>query len=78
MLNAEDGRAGAEWLRQTPAEVGLTKDNEGETTALQTYKQVATLVQQGQLLQARELALTIPVDHLRGRALLLATCSRRM
>jgi hypothetical protein len=47
-------------------------------SALQTYMQVATLVQQGQLGQARELALTIPIDHLRGLALLLANYSRRL
>ncbi len=47
-------------------------------SALQTYMQVANLVQQGQLGQARELALTIPVDHLRGLALLLANFSRRL
>jgi hypothetical protein len=60
------------------AEVGLAENGGGDTSALKTCRQVATLVQQGQLLQARELALTIPVDHLRGRALLLATCSRGM
>jgi hypothetical protein len=47
-------------------------------SALETYRQVATLVQLGQLGQARELALTIPVDHLRGLALLLANYSRRL
>jgi hypothetical protein len=46
--------------------------------ALQTYRQVATLVQQGQLDEARALAVTIPVDHLRGMALLLANYSRRL
>jgi hypothetical protein len=48
------------------------------TNALQIYLQVANLVQLGQLEQARALALTIPVDHLRGRALLLANYSRRL
>jgi hypothetical protein len=46
--------------------------------ALQTYLQVAHLVQQGRLDEARELAVTIPVDHLRGLALLLANYSRRL
>jgi hypothetical protein len=43
-----------------------------------TYMPVAILVQQGQIGQALELAVTIPVDHLRGRALLLANYSRRL
>jgi hypothetical protein len=47
-------------------------------SALQTYRQVADLVQKGQLDQARGLAATIPVDHLRGLALLLVNCSRRL
>ena len=47
-------------------------------SALRTYMQVAILVQQGQIGQALELAVTIPVDHLRGRALLLANYSRRL
>ncbi|HVS34664.1 MAG TPA: hypothetical protein VMS17_03715 [Gemmataceae bacterium] len=46
--------------------------------ALHTYRQVASLVQQGQTTEARELALRIPIDHLRGRALLLANFSRRI
>ena len=46
--------------------------------ALETYMQVAILVQQGQIGQALKLAVTIPVDHLRGRALLLANYSRRL
>jgi hypothetical protein len=46
--------------------------------ALQSYLQVANLVQKGQLEQARELAVRIPVDHLRGMALLLANYSRRL
>jgi hypothetical protein len=46
--------------------------------AMETYRQVADLVQQGRMDQARELALRIPVDHLRGRALLLANYSRKM
>ena len=46
--------------------------------ALEMYMQVAILVQQGQISQALELAVTIPVDHLRGRALLLANHSRRL
>jgi hypothetical protein len=49
-----------------------------EQSALQTYWQVATLVQQGQIDRARQLAVTIPIDHLRGRALLLANYSRRL
>ena len=47
-------------------------------SALQTYWQVATLVQEGQTDRARELAVTIPIDHLRCRALLLANYSRRL
>jgi hypothetical protein len=46
--------------------------------ALGMYIQVAILVQQGQISQALELAVTISVDHLRGRALLLANYSRRL
>ncbi len=46
--------------------------------AVQTYRRVADLVQQGQCDQARELALGIPIDHLRGRALLLANFSRKL
>jgi hypothetical protein len=46
--------------------------------ALQTYLQVAALVQKGQTDQARELAITIPIDHLRGLALLLVNYSRRL
>jgi hypothetical protein len=46
--------------------------------ALETYMQVALLVQQGHVGQARALAVTIPVDHLRGMALLLANCSRKL
>lgn len=46
--------------------------------AAQTYRRVADLVQQGQTSQARVLALSIPIDHLRGRALLLANYSRRL
>jgi hypothetical protein len=46
--------------------------------ALQTYRQVADLVQKGQDGRARELAVTIPIDHLRGLALLLANYSRRL
>jgi hypothetical protein len=47
-------------------------------SALQTYRQVADLVQKGQLDQARGLAVTIPVDHLRGLALMLVHYSRRL
>ena len=46
--------------------------------AIQTYRRVADLVQQGRTDQARELAVEIPIDHLRCRALLLANHSRRM
>jgi hypothetical protein len=46
--------------------------------ALQTYLLVADLVQKGQTEQARELAVTIPIDHLRGLALLLVNYSRRL
>jgi hypothetical protein len=47
-------------------------------TALQSYHQVADLVQRGQAERARELALTITIDHLRGLALILANDSRRL
>ena len=46
--------------------------------ALQTYSEVAGLVQLGQTDQARALAVTIPIDHLRAKALLLANHSRRL
>jgi hypothetical protein len=46
--------------------------------ALQTYQQVADLVQRGEIDQARRLAVTIPIDHLRGLALLLVNDSRRL
>jgi hypothetical protein len=46
--------------------------------ALETYRQVADLVQQGRTEQARQLAVTIPIDHLRGLALLLVNYSRRL
>jgi hypothetical protein len=42
------------------------------------YLLVADLVQKGQTDQARQLAVTIPVDHLRGLALLLVNYSRRL
>jgi hypothetical protein len=47
-------------------------------TAQETYMQVADLVQQGDIHQARELAVTIPDDPLRGLALLLVNFSRRL
>ena len=47
-------------------------------TALRAYRQVADLVQQGQTDAARKLAVTIPIDHLRGLALLLVNYSRRL
>jgi hypothetical protein len=47
-------------------------------TALETYRQVADLVQKGQTDLARDLAVTIPIDHLRGFALLLVNYSRRL
>jgi hypothetical protein len=47
-------------------------------TALRAYRQVADLVQQGQTDEARKLAVTIPIDHLRGLALLLVNYSRRL
>ncbi len=47
-------------------------------SALQTYRQVADLVQKGHNDQARQLAVTIRVDYLRGLALLLANDSRRL
>jgi hypothetical protein len=46
--------------------------------ALQVYHEVADLVQKGQGQRARELAMTITIDHLRGVALLLANYSRRL
>jgi hypothetical protein len=46
--------------------------------AIQTYRRVADLVQQGRADEARELALQIPIDYLRGRALLLANYSRKL
>jgi hypothetical protein len=46
--------------------------------AVQTYRQVADLVQKGQDDRARALAVTIPVDHLKGLALLLVNDSRRL
>jgi hypothetical protein len=46
--------------------------------ALEAYWQVADLVQKGRNQQARELAITIPIDHLRGLALLLVNYSRRL
>ena len=45
---------------------------------LQSYRRVSDLVQQGLADQAREVALGIPVDHLRCRALLLANDSREL
>jgi hypothetical protein len=47
-------------------------------TALAAYRKVAALVQQGRTDQARELAAAIPVDYLRGMALLLVNDSRRL
>ena len=47
-------------------------------TAQETFKLVADLVQQGAIHQARELAVTIPDEHLRGLALLLVNFSRRL
>ena len=46
--------------------------------ALLTYSEVADLVQRGQTDRARALAVTIPIDHLRTKALLLANHSRRL
>ena len=46
--------------------------------AFRTYWQVADLVQKGEDDRARQLALTIAIDHLRGLALLLANDSRRL
>lgn len=45
-------------------------------SAFQAYWEVADLVQKGRCQQAREIALSIPVDHLRGLALLLVNYSR--
>ena len=49
-----------------------------KTLAYRTYAEVADLVQQGEIGRARALALTIQIDYLRGRALLLANYSRRL
>jgi hypothetical protein len=46
--------------------------------ALEVYSRVADLVQQGRNDDARALAMTIPIDYLRGVALLLANDSRRL
>jgi hypothetical protein len=46
--------------------------------AFQTYWQVAQLMQEGRIEQARELAVAIPIDHLRGLALILVNDSRRL
>jgi hypothetical protein len=46
--------------------------------ALETYWEVADLMQKGRCQQARELAVAIPIDHLRGLALLLVNYSRRL
>ena len=46
--------------------------------AVQTYWEVADLMQKGRCQQARELAVAIPIDHLRGLALLLVNYSRRL
>jgi hypothetical protein len=47
-------------------------------SCLQSYRRVSDLVQQGLTDEAREVALAIPVDHLRCRALLLANDSREV
>jgi len=44
----------------------------------QCYWEVADLMQKGRSQQARELALAIPMDHLRSLALLLVNNSRRL
>jgi hypothetical protein len=46
--------------------------------ACRTYAEVADLVQLGEIGRARALALTIQIDYLRGKALLLANYSRRL
>lgn len=46
--------------------------------AWQTYREVADLMQKGCIQQARELAVRIPIDHLRGLALILVNYSRRL
>ena len=46
--------------------------------ALKTYWEVADLIQQGRSQCARQLALAIPIDHLRGLALLLVNYSRKL
>ena len=48
------------------------------TTAQEMYRQVAVLVQLGAIHQARLLAVTIPIDYLRGLALLLVNYSRKL
>jgi hypothetical protein len=47
-------------------------------SCLQSYRRVSDLVQQGLADEARAVALAIPVDHLRCRALLLANDSREL
>ena len=47
-------------------------------TTIQAYRRVFDLVQRGRAEQAREIAVAIPVDHLRCRALLLANDSRQL
>jgi hypothetical protein len=46
--------------------------------AFHAYWEVADLMQKGRCQQAMELALAIPIDHLRGLALLLVNYSRRL
>jgi hypothetical protein len=46
--------------------------------AFQTYWEVADLMQKGRCQQARELAVAIPIEYLRGLALLLVNCSRKL
>lgn len=46
--------------------------------ALLIYSEIAVLVQRGQTDRARALAVAIPIDHLRAKALLLTNHSRRL
>jgi hypothetical protein len=46
--------------------------------AFATYWEVADLIQKGRSQQARELAVAIPIDPLRGLALILVNYSRRL
>jgi hypothetical protein len=65
-------------LAESPWSPSISHPEVHRMTAQETYRQVADLVQQGAIHQARVLAVTIPVDHLRGLALLLVNFSRKL